>query len=402
MSRWFALSACIMLVLILMSLPSSHAPTLERSNAPTLERSSHARQQQNGPWLQVNDSAFGLPGGGPTDQPYANEQAFEVLVANDQLYLGMEANNDLGARLWRSRAGVTLPTSQADWQEVAADNAGAPFGNDQRQQGALQNDHIDSLALFQDQIYVSTANGGSSRQGTLIYRSPSGDRLSWTQVITAGFGAPDNTNFKDMTVFAGQLCGGTLNTVSGAQLWCSTDGTTWQQYNISGFGDGLNQGIWSLHSFNGALYAGVNHARANGAKAKLFRTTSLDDPAAWEEVFDGPAGSVVAMIAGDLDGYLYMATQTINGIAIWRSASGDVDSWVRVSSTGMDQNPANVGSVTDGGVMYADTLVIAVINETTGLELWQTSGILAMMVSASIGLCLNRVVWVMPITMQHN
>ncbi|MCX8063107.1 MAG: hypothetical protein N3D16_11050, partial [Anaerolineales bacterium] len=61
------------------------------------------------PFVQVNDNAFGLGGG--ADGTFSSEEGFEVLVFNGQLYLGMEADNTMGARIWRTKAGVTLPTS---------------------------------------------------------------------------------------------------------------------------------------------------------------------------------------------------------------------------------------------------------------------------------------------------
>ncbi|HZD58423.1 MAG TPA: hypothetical protein VE136_16945, partial [Anaerolineales bacterium] len=91
-------------------------------------------------WTQVNSSAFGL-GAGP-DGEYSNEEGFEIINFKDQLYVGMEADNSLGARLWRTKLGVEMPNSQADWEEVAADQEGYPFGVPD----SVQNDHIDSLA----------------------------------------------------------------------------------------------------------------------------------------------------------------------------------------------------------------------------------------------------------------
>jgi len=197
-------------------------------------------------WAQVNDDAFGIPSnfdshGDPIEpppaQPYSSEEGFEVMVFNGRLYVGMEADNKFGARLWRTKAGVTIPGSQADWEEVIADANGCPFGNCTSQETTvpgvflLQNDHIDSLAQFDGYLYASTANGGSTTQGTQVWRSPTGDWGTWTQVNPDGFGDLENTNFKDMQVFQGRLCGGTQNWDSvhrddpawdpGTQAWCT-------------------------------------------------------------------------------------------------------------------------------------------------------------------------------------
>ncbi len=42
-------------------------------------------------WTPVNDGAFGMGTGADSD--YRNEEGFEVIVFNDQLYMGMEADN---------------------------------------------------------------------------------------------------------------------------------------------------------------------------------------------------------------------------------------------------------------------------------------------------------------------
>ena len=247
-------------------------------------------------WAQVNDGAFGMGTGG--DSSYASEEGFEVLVFGDRLYVGMEADNVYGARLWRTKAGVTSPAGQADWEEVIADAAGKPFGVT----NITQNDHIDSLAAFNGYLYVSTANGGSSTYGTQVWRSPSGDAGTWTQVNTDGFGDVQNTNFKDMQVFDGWLCGGTQNVVTGAQVWCTADGTSWVQKNHGGFGasgdDSTTIEVWSGYVYSNTLYFG---AQSSSGVARLFRTTDLGGMPAWTEVYSGPAGSRRLDILGDLD-----------------------------------------------------------------------------------------------------
>lgn len=329
-----------------------------------------SQQPPDAAWVQVNDDAFGLPSGGS----HAAEEGFEVTVFNDQLYLGMEADNSLGARIWRSRSGIVSPTTQADWEEVAADAEGRPFGGH-----PVQNDHIDSLAVFDGYLYASTANRGNTSSGTLVYRSASGAAGSWTQVISPGFGSLANANFKDMQVFAEQLCGGTYNTTTGAQVWCTADGQTWQQYNRSGFGDPANRVIWSGAVYQDALYFGVENGQEQ--RGRLFRLTSLITKPGrlaqqdWHEVYRGPVGSSRVDILGAFDGHLYIATGSLGGIAVLRSASGAADTWVRVSIAGMEQDSgdANIGTVVDGAAVYNDALYVAVSN-AAGVELWRTTG----------------------------
>ena len=327
----------------------------------------------------MNQSAFGL---GPGSVPgYTSEEGFEVLSFNGQLYVGMEADNSLGARLWRSRSGVAIPQGQEDWEEVVADANGLPFGVGE----VLQNDHIDSLAEFNGYLYVSTANGGSSTLGTRVFRSPNGNPGTWEDAIAAygaGFGSVFNTNFKDMQVFQGSLCGGTQNWSTGAQVWCTQDGTTWTRKDNNSFGEGSRLiEVWSGYVFNGYLYMGVEHlgaARSTDGdnEGRLYRTNSLNGTPNWVRVYTSPATGVKRVdILGELDGYLYIAVPTSQGVTILRSASGAEASWSQVNLTGMNGLAANAGTVVDGAVTYNGALYVAVSN-TTGLTVWRTSGVL--------------------------
>lgn len=358
--RWLGFAGCLLLLVLLWRSTGVDGWLPPQSAAA-------ARRETTSTWSQVNDNAFGLPGNGD----YSSEEGFEVIVFADHLYVGMEADNALGARLWRTRDDITVPVSQSDWEEVAADTAGYPFGNPQRQ----QNDHIDSLSEFQGMLYVSTANRTGTLSGTLVYRSSAVHPITWTQVISAGFGDTHNTNFKDMRVFDGQLCGGTSNAVTGAQVWCTADGITWHQHNVSGFGEADNHTIWSSGVFQDAFYVGVTHARENGSLGKLFRTTSLTGTVTWSEVYSGPAGSALVTILGILDRHLYIATQSINGVVILRSNTGDPETWQRVNTPGMRfEDTHNVGVTTDGAAVYHRMLYIAVSNRESGVEVWRTAG----------------------------
>ncbi len=320
-------------------------------------------------WTPVNNGAFDMGTG--ADSSYSSEEGFEVIVFNDQLYVGMEADNSYGARLWRTKADVRVATGQADWEEVAADANGWPFGNSV----VTQNDHIDSLAVFRGVLYASTANRSGYNPGTLIYSSTTGNPNSWTQVVLAGFGDENNVNFKDMVVFTLDatewLCGGTANEMTGAEVWCTQDGVTWTQKNSDGFGAPSNTLIASTGVFSGALYVGIASEIVGGS---VWRT---DDLATWTQVFTSMDRQRVE-IAAPFDGYLYIAAGAYDGrygggpLRIYRSATGVPGSWEAMGQA-VGANPNNTRTIVDGATVYNGALYLATMNKATGAEVWRTT-----------------------------
>jgi hypothetical protein len=330
-------------------------------------------------WVPVNEGAFGMGTGSCPN--YTSEEGFEVAVYEGQLYLGMEADNMWGARIWRTRPGVNIADTQTDWEEVAAVN-GEPFGDATTQDGIYRNDHIDSLVGFRGALYASTANGGSTTQGTMVYSSTTGASGTWVPVIEPGFGDVNNVNFKDMHVLDGWLCGGTQNGLTGTQVWCTQDGAAWVLKNDPGFGVPRLNEIWSGHVYDGALYFGAQQKDACLTSAwqddtgYLYRTTSLDaDQPTWTPVFTGPVGSYRIDVLGDLGGYLYISHRDPEeGIVILRSAGGDAGSWQVVNVPGMDGTGENMGTVVDGATTYNGALYVAVANLMSGAQVWRTTG----------------------------
>ena len=336
------------------------------------------------PWTPVNAPAYDLGPG--TSAGYVNEDATELLVFNNRLYLGMEADNALGARLWRTKAGVREPTVQADWEEVAAHD-GVPFGDARSQDGRFIADHVDSLAEFQAMLYASTGNAGTQALGAMVYRSPTGDPGTWISVTLPGFGDPANTQCNDMVVFDGLLCGGTHNATTGAQLWCTSDGTGWHQKNTSGFGVGTPDPtvttIGGTAVIQDALYVGARQAGPTSSgwqddTGLLFRTRDLD-PAepTWDVVYTGSVGSYRITPLGELDGFLYIACRGLpDHLQILRSPSGDPDTWQTVALPGIDGTPGNFATRPDGAAIHNGALLVGVSNLATAASVWRTTGTL--------------------------
>ena len=322
-------------------------------------------------WVQVNDNGFNEHPG-----TYTGQDAFELTVFKDQLYLGMEGQSL--AYIWRTKAGVTVARNQSDWEEVVSNG----FGDS-------QNDHIDSLEPFGDYIYASTAMQNENHQGTEVWRSSTGNLGSWAQVNDDGFGIANaryNENFKDMVVFTVSgtpwLCGGTMNTLVGAQVWC-TDGSlknggpklNWVQKNQDGFGNVQNIKVWSTGVFNSRLYVGVDRYITSTQQylpGTVWRTAGTPTDATrwqWEQVFTATANNRVDII-GPYNGYLYIGFDGGNGTEVWRSSDGTT--WSQVNSDGFG-DAHNGRVIVDAEAVYNGALYLATLNQSTGAEVWRTT-----------------------------
>ena len=302
-----------------------------------------------------------------------------MIVHDGQLYVGMEADNAYGARLWRSKRGVTTIGGQGDWEQVVDD----AFGN-------LDNDHIDSLASFRGYIYATTADWRNL--SSEIWRSPSGDLGTWEQVNQGRFGSyPNrNSNVRALATLDVEgnpwLCGGTSNSDVGTQIWCTSDGRSWAQKNRSGFGLGTNYAVRSSAMHDGALYVGVwprpPSEENEPLPGSVWRTRGEPDPSApgrwvWEQVLSSEDShdaeplrrgvNVLARYAG----HIYGAIRANSGLEIWRSETGDAGAWERVDRLAA-WNPYIQQAPADGAVILDGALYISPSNWETGVQVWRT------------------------------
>jgi hypothetical protein len=128
---------------------------------------------------------------------------------------------------------------------------------------------------------------------------------SWVNVVSDGFGEPNNDYAWSMATFRGKLYVGTLNVLNGAQIWSSSSGETdtWQKVYQSI--PGTNLGVRCLYADgNQALYAGTY----NSSGAEILMTV---DGQRWRPVARGGLGnpgnnSIRCMIR--FGNYLYVGT----------------------------------------------------------------------------------------------
>jgi hypothetical protein len=240
-------------------------------------------------WDQVNTDGFGDAN---------NIVAWTMAVFTDTLYVGT-LNLANGAEIWRSTDGTT-------WEQANTDG----FGD-------ANNERAASMTVFDGYLYVGTKN---SATGSEIWRTADG--TSWTQANSDGFGSAANDRTYALAPFGGYLYAGTRNRSTGGQLWRTADGTTWESVITDGFGDTDNDTINVLAALGDDFYAGT--ARGSGATtgAELWRSS---DGTSWTQVNSdgfGMATNEQINCLAAFGSYYYAGVRNENiGGQVWRTSS---------------------------------------------------------------------------------
>ncbi len=262
------------------------------------------RLSSGGTWSSVITPGFGIT---------RNVAIDHLFTFSNQFYAGTWADSVVGGQVWRSSDGAT-------WDPITLPGFDTTNGE------------IYRFAEFNNKIYASTWSY-TNTHGAEIWRSDTGDSGTWSQVVSNGFnGNAHNISAPGLDVFGGFLYAGTDNwnsagnTSDGAQVWRSSNGTTWDQVNTNGFGNTDNNAIHTLAGFNGHLYVAGSSWNAT--------------------------------------------TKTSSGGKIWRCATCDGSDWTQVVSDGF-QNLNNDG--VDSLAVLNNTLYAATVNRVTGMEIWRTT-----------------------------
>ncbi len=161
----------------------------------------------------------------------------------------------------------------------------------------------------------------------------------WNQANTNGFDNDiNNEDLNGLVTFNGYLYAGTQNTVTGGQIWRSSDGSTWSEVIGDGFGDAINSKITSLSVFGSYLYAGTKH----GGGIEIWRSVNGID---WSPIAaTGEVGAFYTNGFGDnfnedvlsmevYNSYLYIGIQNVKtGGEVWRTSNGTV--WSQINADG--------------------------------------------------------------------
>lgn len=185
-----------------------------------------------GSWTRVVTNGFG-------DANNVGVTSFETF--NGYLYVGT-MNFVTGGEVWRSVSG-----DQADWAQANTDGFG-----DAGSWG------ISALAAFGGYLYAGT--GHAAGAGVQLWRCQICDGSDWQKVVDNGCGNPDTRGSPALEVFAGYLHFVVGNPATGLQVWRTQNGTNWEQVRFAGFGNSGNRSPYydnSVVVFNGRLFVGT-------------------------------------------------------------------------------------------------------------------------------------------------
>lgn len=337
-------------------------------------------------WTQVNIDGFGEP---------TNTGITTLEVFNGQLYAGA-SNWDNGGRVWRTDDGTSwTPVSEIGfgsaytntnpaiidmiefdsqlyagigWDGVPGQIWRSPDGTNWDQVEANgfgdANHSISTFTVFTDTLYAATGNNS----GLQIWRSSTGDSLSWTNVVTGGFGYSTNRQVTGFREFNNALYAAIESNLvlASAQVWRTTDGITWTPVITDGFGDLNNYSTGGFASFDGYLYLGT---RNDVTGAQLWRS---NDGATWIQVIGdglGDSGNVKIESLFVFEGHLYAVTYNeVTGMEVWRSSDGTT--WRQANADGFGDSNNYSTLWSNATVAFNNRLFIGTWNDATGGEVW--------------------------------
>lgn len=193
--------------------------------------------------------------------------------------------------------------------------------------------------------------------------------LGYTQVSVDHFGDPTLQGYPLLVPYAGRLYASYQHS-DGTQMWSMDTGGTWQRVNSDAVSD-ENLLFDSGVEFGGMLYLG-SYNPVGGADIYRF------DGGNWALVADNGLGEPSNHIFTSMavfNGALYTGTHrwgtSFNslGAQVWRSTSGNLNSWVKVLDFTQDY-PANMRIL--ALVEFNSYLYAVVNNYTSGSQVWRS------------------------------
>ncbi len=202
-------------------------------------------------WTQVNINAFGN---------VANLAIWSMQVFNGKIYAGVQ-NADTGAEIWRTGNGTA-------WAPFSTPSYGA--------------DAVMDMEVFGGKLYAGLSN---SYNGGELWRT---DGTSWEQLTGNGFDDPNNYAINALAVYGGQPYAATSANDKVMKVYRTTDGTTWNPVTPGGLGSGPVAQDVTMYVRGGYLYLGLTRGLDPNWTAELWRTSN---GTTWTSVFTGGLGN---------------------------------------------------------------------------------------------------------------
>jgi hypothetical protein len=241
---------------------------------------------------------------------------------------------------------------QSTWQQANSNGFGTANATE-----------VGALSAFDGYLYAGTYN---VTDRALILRSPDG--VAWSAVIDPGFGISHDIAppaILSMTVFNARVYAGTGRGDGPGQIYRSLNGINWAPMVIDGFADQDNVDITAFGSFNGMIYAGVTNLTSG---AQIWRSYTGDNNS-WTKVAPTTPGTDAAAVTAfaAFDGAFYAAVESNAPAQIWRSYGA---SWTTIVGDGFgDSNTTQTG----GMAVFGGYLYVGAGNGNDGGQLWRTN-----------------------------
>jgi hypothetical protein len=245
---------------------------------------------------------------------------------------------------------------------------------------------VTALAQFKGSLYAATTQTDVTQSVIAVYRQT--DDKRWQKVSPDGFGNPlNNQAVWNMVVFKDKLYVGTgwgfnwqTNDSNGfvSQIWRTSNGTTWEAVDTTGFGNPNNYLADKFTIYKGNIYVGIDQQDINttgggivpSVGVQLYRSAS-GNPGTWTKVtniFDSPKyGYQDSTGFISYKGMLYWAVESPAGL--WRSENGT--DWTPVTQDAFgNANPLKTGA--GGLVIYKGQLYWGLNTKTAQGQIWRS------------------------------
>ena len=243
------------------------------------------------------------------------------------------------------------------WQQANSNGFGDP-----------KEQEVSAVEAFNSYLYAGThkvIDPLAIFDGARIFRSADG--VTWMPVTQPGFQNPHDSAppaILDFVVFGNRLYASTGRGGNQAQIWRTSNGVSWAPMVAAGFGDPEIHDIAALAVYNGMIYAGAS-SQVSGAR--IFRSLSGDSNT-WNPVAPAAPTMPAAGVTGFavFDGALYATIESEAPVQIWRSTGG---TWTSVMNNGFGDS---LTTSTGGMAVFGGYLYVGAGNSAVGAQLWRT------------------------------